>query len=462
MHERAVTALLGPTNTGKTHLAIERMLTHASGMIGFPLRLLARENYDRVVALVGADAVALVTGEERIVPKQPAYWLCTVEAMPLDLRTRLPRGRRGPARRRSRARPRLHRPHPARARPARDLADRGRDDPAAAQEAAAASRLHQPAAAFDAALRRAEAARQAAAPLGCDRVLGPRALRGGRAAAARAGRCCARVRRALPAHAQRPGGALPGGRRRPPGGDRRDRHGAEPRDRPRGLHQPRQVRRGRATPAHPRRGRPDRGTRRAARERRPVRRDRRARRDGPPARGGGRVAPLRAAHPPAVADRRARLLLAALTSRQPRAPAAARLPAAHAECRGPAHARRAGARRGSDGPRARARLRAPAVGGVPGAGLPERPDRGAHALAVARVPLPARARRPDPRGLPVRAREAARPPRGRPRHAARSHRGDPDLDLHRAPLGAGSRTPASGRSARARSRTDSRTRSTSG
>ncbi len=87
MHERAVTALLGPTNTGKTHLAIERMLTHASGMIGFPLRLLARENYDRVAALVGAEAVALVTGEERIVPKQPAYWLCTVEAMPPDLRT---------------------------------------------------------------------------------------------------------------------------------------------------------------------------------------------------------------------------------------------------------------------------------------------------------------------------------------------------------------------------------------
>ncbi|HKZ31692.1 MAG TPA: helicase-related protein [Vicinamibacteria bacterium] len=85
--QRAVTALLGPTNTGKTHLAIERMLTHPTGMVGFPLRLLARENYDRVVALRGPDAVALVTGEERIVPKQPAYWMCTVEAMPPDLRT---------------------------------------------------------------------------------------------------------------------------------------------------------------------------------------------------------------------------------------------------------------------------------------------------------------------------------------------------------------------------------------
>jgi ATP-dependent RNA helicase SUPV3L1/SUV3 len=84
MH-RAVTALLGPTNTGKTHLAIERMLTHASGMMGFPLRLLARENYDRVAALKGPEAVALVTGEERIVPRRPSYWISTVEAMPADV-----------------------------------------------------------------------------------------------------------------------------------------------------------------------------------------------------------------------------------------------------------------------------------------------------------------------------------------------------------------------------------------
>ncbi len=80
-----VLAVLGPTNTGKTHLAIERMLGHRTGMIGFPLRLLARENYDRVVALKGAWAVALITGEEKIVPPHPAYWVCTVESMPLDL-----------------------------------------------------------------------------------------------------------------------------------------------------------------------------------------------------------------------------------------------------------------------------------------------------------------------------------------------------------------------------------------
>ncbi|HUI19196.1 MAG TPA: helicase-related protein [Alphaproteobacteria bacterium] len=77
-------AVLGPTNTGKTHLALERMLGHKSGMIGFPLRLLARENYDRIVRLKGPQAVALVTGEEKIVPAHPAYWVCTVEAMPLD------------------------------------------------------------------------------------------------------------------------------------------------------------------------------------------------------------------------------------------------------------------------------------------------------------------------------------------------------------------------------------------
>jgi ATP-dependent RNA helicase SUPV3L1/SUV3 len=77
-------AVLGPTNTGKTHLAIERMLGHRSGMIGFPLRLLARENYDRIVRLRGARSVALITGEEKILPPNPSYFVCTVESMPLD------------------------------------------------------------------------------------------------------------------------------------------------------------------------------------------------------------------------------------------------------------------------------------------------------------------------------------------------------------------------------------------
>ena len=77
--------MLGPTNTGKTHLAIERMLGHSSGMIGLPLRLLAREVYNKVVDRVGAEAVALVTGEEKIKPPNPRYWVSTVEAMPRDL-----------------------------------------------------------------------------------------------------------------------------------------------------------------------------------------------------------------------------------------------------------------------------------------------------------------------------------------------------------------------------------------
>jgi ATP-dependent RNA helicase SUPV3L1/SUV3 len=77
-------AILGPTNTGKTHLAVERMCGHSSGMIGFPLRLLAREVYDRVVKLKGANQVALITGEEKIAPKDARWFCCTAESMPMD------------------------------------------------------------------------------------------------------------------------------------------------------------------------------------------------------------------------------------------------------------------------------------------------------------------------------------------------------------------------------------------
>ncbi|WP_375380588.1 helicase-related protein [uncultured Sphingomonas sp.] len=81
---RTVTAVLGPTNTGKTHLAVERMCGHSSGAIGFPLRLLAREVYDRVVRLKGEAQVALITGEEKIRPPDARYFLCTAESMPTD------------------------------------------------------------------------------------------------------------------------------------------------------------------------------------------------------------------------------------------------------------------------------------------------------------------------------------------------------------------------------------------
>jgi ATP-dependent RNA helicase SUPV3L1/SUV3 len=80
-----VTAVLGPTNTGKTHLAIERMLAHSSGVIGLPLRLLAREVYNKIVDRAGADSVALITGEEKIKPPKARFWVSTVEAMPRDL-----------------------------------------------------------------------------------------------------------------------------------------------------------------------------------------------------------------------------------------------------------------------------------------------------------------------------------------------------------------------------------------
>ena len=73
--------VLGPTNTGKTFYAVDRMLGYASGMAGFPLRLLARENYDKLVARLGPSQVALITGEERLVPPNARYFCCTVEAM---------------------------------------------------------------------------------------------------------------------------------------------------------------------------------------------------------------------------------------------------------------------------------------------------------------------------------------------------------------------------------------------
>ena len=84
MTKNNITAVLGPTNTGKTHLAIETMLSFESGMIGFPLRLLAREVYDKVIKKISLDKVALITGEEKIIPSNAKYFLCTVESMPID------------------------------------------------------------------------------------------------------------------------------------------------------------------------------------------------------------------------------------------------------------------------------------------------------------------------------------------------------------------------------------------
>ena len=83
-HSNKIIAVLGPTNTGKTYLAIEKMLEFNSGIFGFPLRLLAREVYDKCVDKVGLEKVALITGEEKIIPETSQYFICTVEAMPKD------------------------------------------------------------------------------------------------------------------------------------------------------------------------------------------------------------------------------------------------------------------------------------------------------------------------------------------------------------------------------------------
>ena len=83
--KKRITAVLGPTNTGKTHLAVETMLGYKSGIIGFPLRLLAREIFDKCVKKVGKEKVALITGEEKIIPKSPKYYICTAESMPQDI-----------------------------------------------------------------------------------------------------------------------------------------------------------------------------------------------------------------------------------------------------------------------------------------------------------------------------------------------------------------------------------------
>ena len=79
-------AILGPTNTGKTHLAFDRLMAYQSGIFGFPLRLLARENYDKAVKRVGINNVALITGEEKFIPKEAKYFFCTVESIPKNLK----------------------------------------------------------------------------------------------------------------------------------------------------------------------------------------------------------------------------------------------------------------------------------------------------------------------------------------------------------------------------------------
>ena len=238
-----VTAVLGPTNTGKTHLAIERMLAHSSGMIGLPLRLLAREVYNKVVDRVGADNVALITGEEKIKPPNARYWVSTVEAMPRDLDVAfvaIDEIQLGAD---------LERGHVF---TDRMLNRRGREEtlvlgaatmrPMVEKLLPGANIVQRPRLSKLTSCRRQED-HPAAAALGHRRVLGRRGLRHRRTDPPPARRRRRGAGRAVAAHAQRAGRALPVRRCRLPGRHRRHRHGAQSRRRSRRICLRPQVRR---------------------------------------------------------------------------------------------------------------------------------------------------------------------------------------------------------------------------
>src|ERR687898_982811 len=223
---RGVTAVLGPTNTGKTHLAIERMLGHESGMIGLPLRLLAREVYNRVVEKAGGHNVALVTGEEKIKPDRPRYWVSTVEAMPRDLDLAFV------AVDEIQLAADLDRGHVF---TDRLLNQRGRQETLLIGSGTVRPLL-------EALVCGREEDLAAAAALGDRRLLGRGGLCHRGADPPPTGRRCGGSRRALAAHAQRAGRALPERRRRLSRRDRRGRDGAQPRRRPRCLRLRQEVR----------------------------------------------------------------------------------------------------------------------------------------------------------------------------------------------------------------------------
>ena len=238
-----VTAVLGPTNTGKTHLAIERMLAHSSGMIGLPLRLLAREVYNKCVERVGAESGRARHRRREDQAAQSALLGLDHRGDAARSRRRVRGDRRNPARRRSRTRPRLHRPHAQPARPRGDAGARRRDD--ARHGGEAASRREHPVAPapLHIELRRREEAHAPAAPHRHRGVLGGRGLRDRRTDPPPARRRRGRARLALAAHPQRAGRALPVGRCRLSGRDRRDRHGPQSRRRSRGVRGRPQIRR---------------------------------------------------------------------------------------------------------------------------------------------------------------------------------------------------------------------------
>ena len=269
---RGVTAVLGPTNTGKTHLAIERMLGHASGMIGLPLRLLAREVYQqrRRQGRRGQRRPRHRRGEDQA--GQAALLGLDRRGDAARPRRRLRRDRRDPARRRPRPRPRLHRPAAEPARPRGDAAHRLRDHAPAGRGAdpgrARRSRRPRLSKLTFAGEKKISRLPQ---PLRHRRLLGRGGLRHRRADPAPARRRGGGARRALAAHPQRPGRAVPDRRRRLPRRHRRDRHGPQPRRRPRRLRLRQEIRRLPLPQAPSGRARPDRRPRRPPHARRHLR-----------------------------------------------------------------------------------------------------------------------------------------------------------------------------------------------
>ena len=277
MKSSARTAVLGPTNTGKTHLAVERMCAHSSGMIGFPLRLLAREIYDRVVAMKGQGSRRAGHWRRKDRARKTRVGGCARSKACRSPRCRFRRRGRGAIGRGSGARPCLHRP------PAACARSRGDDDPGVGGAAADAARTdagcgdRRPSALFDAELRGREKDFAPAPPLRDRRVQRRGSVRHRRDAAAAARRRGGGDGGAEPTHPQRAGRDVPVGRGRLSGRDRRDRHGAEHGRGARRLRQPAQVRR-QAPPAADGRGDgTDRGPRGAAPARRYVRRAERGR-----------------------------------------------------------------------------------------------------------------------------------------------------------------------------------------
>ena len=222
---RDVTALLGPTNTGKTHRAVERMLEHASGMIGLPLRLLAREVYDRIRAKRSALSVALVTGEEKQRFPRAVYWVCTVEAMPVDNRAVFLAV--DEVQLAARASAATSSPPASSSARGRDVVPRRRDHARVLSRARAGRQI----VTHPRLSRSRMPARAAHAPPPTHAVVAFSAagLRDRRADPPPQGRRCRRPRRALAAHAQRAGRDVPGRRGRLARRDRRHRHGTQPR-----------------------------------------------------------------------------------------------------------------------------------------------------------------------------------------------------------------------------------------